>query len=166
MSMFNKQNAGPDLARTTTQCRLCGMQFKVSSLQIPIIGKSTDERIAALCMKLAEHIQGKHGNEAKMVAAATQTVYGMEMLGLFEHTDPLLLARMDQARRVFHRKTQGAIVSNDQIRDLAARMELDVEQTEKVVELCRALIDFATEARPDQQAPAAPSPIVEPAQVQ
>lgn len=152
-----------DPNRFISKCRLCGTQFTIPSLSIPVIGKSTDERIAALIKgPLQSHLAGKHANLLAPMVFNMQTFYGMEVLGTFEHEDPVLLSKIDEARKAIHHRTLGPKVTDAQIRDLAARLYFDEDKCEKIVRLCRGLIEYVCELRPDQQAPAEPSALVTP----
>jgi len=140
----------------------CGTQFAVSSLAVPIIGKTLDERIAQIVKEgpLANHIAGKHANLLQPMISNMYAFYGLQMLSCYEHTDPVLLSKIDEARRAVHHRSLGPMPSRKEIRYLAEAAGFKGAGADKAVELCRQLIAYVCELRPDQQQPVEVSPLV------
>ena len=129
-----------------TKCRVpgCNKEFVSTPLDIPIIGQP-NARVVKFVTALGEHIQKKHPQLMQNIAGAIQEYTGFLVVSLFEVNDPKLLEMRENIRATISKVSRRFQVSDADIQDRVARLELDPEQEEGLNILLRDMRDLLTE---------------------
>jgi hypothetical protein len=130
-----------------TTCKLCNQRFSNSAL--PIVGEQPDKQTAQFVTALAKHFKSAHKEEAQGVwndssIFATQFA-GWIVMQQFETNDPQLQAGQQRLRVWLHKLTQRNQITDADLQDRIARLELAEPDAEKVTAACKELRDFLTE---------------------
>ena len=130
-----------------TTCKLCNQRFANSAL--PIIGEHPDRQTAKFVTGLAEHFKKAHKEQAEGIwndtrIFATQFA-GWIVMQQFQTDDPQLQASQQRLRAWLHRLTIKNQISDADLQDRIARLELAEPDAEKVTALCKELRDYLTE---------------------
>lgn len=136
-----------DNLKYITTCKLCNQRFANSAL--PIIGEQPDRQTAKFVTGLAEHFKKTHKEQAEGVwndtrIFATQFA-GWIVMQQFQTDDPQLQASQQRLRAWLHRLTIKNQISDADLQDRIARLELAEPDAEKVTALCKELKDYLTE---------------------
>ena len=129
-----------------TSCKIpgCAKRFVSSALDIPIIGQP-NERVVKFVTALMDHLQAKHPDVMTRVSGAIQEYMGFIVVSLFELNDPKLLEMREQIRASLAQVSRRYQISNADIQDRVARLELDSDEEEGLNTLLRDMRDLLTE---------------------
>ena len=129
-----------------TKCRVpgCNKTFVSNPFDIPIIGQP-NARIVEFVRALMEHLQKKHPQMMQNIAGAIQEYTGFLVVSLFEVNDPKLLEMREHIRATIAHVSRRFQISDADIQDRVARMELDSEDEEGLNVLLRDMRDLLTE---------------------
>jgi len=129
-----------------TRCKVpgCSKQFVSSALDIPIIGQP-NERVVKFVTALMDHLQKKHPEIMTRVAGAIQEYMGLLVISMFQVEDPKLLEMREFIRASIAQVSRRFQISDADIRDRVARLELDADEEEGLNMLLRDMRDFLTE---------------------
>jgi alcohol dehydrogenase YqhD (iron-dependent ADH family) len=116
---------------------------------LPIIGEHPDRQTAKFVTGLAEHFKKAHKEQAEGIwndtrIFATQFA-GWIVMQQFQTDDPQLQASQQRLRAWLHRLTIKNQISDADLQDRIARLELAEPDAEKVTALCKELRDYLTE---------------------
>lgn len=130
----------------TTKCAVpgCGKTFVSSALDIPIIGQPND-RVVKFVTALMEHLQAKHPQIMLTISQRIQEFMGFLVISMFEAQDPKLLELREHIRASLAKMSRRFQISNADIQDRVARLELDSEEEEGLNILLRDMRDLLTE---------------------
>jgi hypothetical protein len=129
-----------------TKCRVpgCNKEFVSTPVDIPIIGQP-NARTVKFVTALMEHVQKKHPQMMQNIAGAIQDYTGFLVVSLFEVNDPKLLEMREHIRAIIAKVSRRFQISDADIQDRVARMELDSEDEEGLNVLLRDMRDLLTE---------------------
>ena len=129
-----------------TKCRVpgCNKEFVSNALDIPIIGQP-NERVVRFVTALYDHLGKKHPEVMQRIAGAIQEYMGFLVVGMFEVADPKLLEMREHIRATLARISRRFQISDADIQDRVARLELDPEEEEGLNTLLRDMRDLLTE---------------------
>lgn len=131
-----------------TKCRVpgCKKKFVSDPFDVPIIGHPPNERIVKFITALYDHVQKEHPAQIQQVNGAVQQYMGFMAVSLFELQDPELLRMCETIRASLHLFTRRLIISDADIADRVARLELDPGQEEDVRMLIQDMRDLLTDS--------------------
>lgn len=129
-----------------TKCSVptCGKQFISSALDIPILG-APNERVVKFVTALMDHLQTKHPQIMAQVSQSIQEFMGFLVISMYEVQDPKLLEMREFIRAGLAKVSRRFQISNADIEDRVARLELDSEDEEGLNILLRDMRDLLTE---------------------
>jgi hypothetical protein len=129
-----------------TKCRVpgCTKEFVSTPFDIPIIGQP-NARVVKFIMALAEHLEKKHPQMIENIDGASKEYTGFLIVSLFEVNDPKLLEMRENIRATIAKVSRRFQISDADIQDRVARMELDSEDEEGLNVLLRDMRDLLTE---------------------
>jgi|SRR5208283_6514 len=129
-----------------TKCRVpgCTKEFVSTPLDIPIIGQP-NARVVKFIMALGEHVEKKHPQMMQNITGAIQEYTGFLVVSLFEVNDPKLLEMRENIRATIAKVSRRFQISDADIQDRVARIELDSEDEEGLNVLLRDMRDLLTE---------------------
>ena len=129
-----------------TKCRVpgCNKEFVSNALDIPIIGQP-NERVVRFVTALYDHLGKKHPEVMQRITGAIQEYMGFLVVGMFEVSDPKLLEMREHIRATLARIFRRFQISDGDIQDRIARLELDPEEEEGLNTLLRDMRDLLTE---------------------
>lgn len=130
----------------TTRCRVpgCSQEFASSPFDIPIIGQP-DQRVVKFVTGLMQHVQKKHPQAMQAIAASVQEYMGFMVVSMFECGDPKLTALFEHVRATIQQFSRRFQISDAEIQDRIARLELDPDDEEGLTILLRDMRDLLTE---------------------
>ena len=130
----------------TTRCRVpgCTKTFVSTALDVPIIGQP-DAKIVKFVTALMDHMQKKHPQEMTVISQLVQQFLGFIVVSQFEIADPKLLEMREAVRASMARMSRRFIISDADILDKVARLELDPDDEEGIGILLRDMRDLLTE---------------------
>ena len=149
----------------TTRCRVpgCTKTFVSSALDIPIIGQPNAQTVKFVTA-LIDHVQKKHPQVMMQVSGAIQEYMGFLVTSLFEIEDPRLAEMREQIRAGIAEVSRRNVISDADIADRVARLELDPDDEEPLNELLKDMRDVLCEqGRYAPQNGTQPAPPVTPA---
>jgi hypothetical protein len=130
-----------------TTCTLCNQRFANSAL--PVIGEAPDGATVRFVAGLAKHLKQAHPQEIerlKMETAILQNQFvGWLTLQKFETTDPQLLASQQRIRVWLHTLTRRNQLTDADVLDRVARLELAEAEAKQVEMLCTEIRDYMGE---------------------
>ena len=130
-----------------TTCKLCSQRFSNSAL--PIIGETPDVQTVRFVSGLAKHMKQAHSeqiNQLRQEAAMLSTQFvGWLVLKTYETTDPNLLQSQERIRVWLQTLTRKHQLTDADLLDRIARLELAETDAAHVNELCKEIRDFLTE---------------------
>ena len=127
-----------------TRCRICRKEVaQAPPLHIPVIGAADMPTIQYLAI-LKRHMDKRHPDRSQALTEAAQEFGGMLMLSVYEAEDPSVNARADLIRSVFVNQFAQR-TSDASILDVVARLELEPEKQDQVVQMICAFRDLWTE---------------------
>ena len=136
-----------DVLKYITTCTLCNQRFSKSAL--PLIGESPDAQTVRFVTGLAKHLKQAHPEaiqQLKMQTAILQNQFvGWLTLQSFETTDPELQKSQQRLRVWLHTITRKNQITDADLLDRVARLELAHAEAEKVEALCQEIRDFLGE---------------------
>lgn len=129
-----------------TKCRVpgCTKQFVSSPLDIPIVGQP-DEKVMKFIAALMDHMQKKHPSVMAQIAQHVQEFMGFLVVSLFEMTDPKLLEMRERVRSDVAKVSRRFQISDAEILDRVARLELDPDDEQGLTLLLKDMRDVLTE---------------------
>ncbi len=140
--------AQPTPITYTTVCRICGDRLSTAGF-VPVVGgKQIDPNLVQFVVKLQKHVQTKHPDHARQVQAEVMQFTGYATLSAFTVQDPVLVSMQEAVRFALHRGTRKAFITNAQIDDRLATLELDPDTTKNLAILLRDLRDVLCEEGP------------------
>lgn len=122
----------------------CKKEFISSALDIPIIGQP-NERVVKFVTALYDHMNSKHPEIMARIAQAIQEYMGFLVVGMFEVSDPKLLEMREHIRAQVAKVSRRFQISNADIQDRVARLELDPDEEEGLNTLLQDMRDLLTE---------------------
>jgi hypothetical protein len=130
-----------------TKCRIpgCGKSFVSDPFDIAIVGQPGD-RIVKFVTALMDHATKKHPDQMVQISGAIQQYMGFMVCAMFEIQDPKLLEMQESIRLALRQFTRKLTITDDEIADRVARLELDPEEEEGVGILLRDMRDLLTES--------------------
>ena len=130
-----------------TRCRVpgCTKEFISSPFDIPIIGQP-DQRLIKFVTALMEHTQKKHPTQMLQISGSIQQFTGFLVASTYEIQDPQIGAMQEGIRAALHKMTQRLTITDEEIQDRVARLELEPEEEEGVALLLRDMRDLLTES--------------------
>lgn len=138
--------SAPTPPKYTTRCRVpgCNQEFASSPLDIPIIGQP-NARVVKFVTLLMEHVQKKHPQAMQAISASVQEFMGFMVVAMFECGDPKLTAMFEHVRATVQKFSRRFQISDAEIQDRIARLELDPEDEEGLQILLTDMRDLLTE---------------------
>ena len=134
---------------TITTCKHCQKRFEIPlSLNVPAIGQQVDAKAMKVVEAFMKHLQKEHPDQIARSMAAGQDMMALSVLLNFEHENQSVTRWMEQARSAFFRVNQKRTIPDAMLEDRIARLALNQQDAAKVLDLCRQLRDFLTEANP------------------
>ena len=149
----------------TTRCRVpgCTKTFVSSALDIPIIGQP-NAQVVKFVTALMDHVDKKHPQAMVQISGAIQEYMGFLVVSMFECEDPKLLEMREHVRATIAKFSRRFIISDADIKDRVARLELDPDDEEPLAELLKDMRDVLCEqGRYAPQNGTQPAPLVTPA---
>lgn len=128
-----------------TTCRICGQQFPTPTMQPAIIGAPPDADTKNFVGSLATHLISTHADKWAAIEIGGQEFMGFLILGLFESQDVNLMMKQEQARYGIQQMTRKRTISDADILDRVARLELDPEKEQETADLLQDMRDLLTE---------------------
>jgi hypothetical protein len=130
-----------------TRCRVpgCKKTFVSDPFDVPIIGQP-GERIVKFVSALYEHVAKNHPDRIQQINGAVQQYLGFMAVSLFELEDPQLLAMREAIRASLHMFTRRMVITDAEIADRVARLELDPDKEEDTQMLLRDMRDLLTDS--------------------
>ena len=155
----------PPTLEYITRCRVsgCGKQFVSSPLDIPIIGQPND-RVVKFVTALMEHVSKKHPQAMQQIAGAVQEYMGFLVVSMFQCQDPQLAQLQERVRASIAKVSRKLTISDAEIQDKVARLELDPDKEEGLNTLLRDMRDLLCEQGryAAENGQPAPSPLMTP----
>jgi hypothetical protein len=137
--------AQPTPITYTTTCRICGDRLNTPAF-VPLVGgKQIDPALVQFVVKLQKHVQSKHPEHAQYVQAEVMQFTGYATLSAFNVQDPVLAGMQEAVRFALHRGTRKVFITDEQIEDRIAALELSPEDWKGLRILLRDMRDILCE---------------------
>jgi hypothetical protein len=155
----------PPNVEYVTRCRVpgCSKTFVSDPFDVPIIGQPTD-RLDRFVRAMESHLKERHPQQLTAIDGSAAQFKILLIASSFEIRDPLLISMGNMLRWSLAQFTRTRNITDAEITDRAARLELEPEQQEGIETLLRDMRDLLTEqgsyAPPNGQP--APSPLITP----
>lgn len=153
---------GPPRPEYKTRCIVpgCGKAFVSDALDIPIIGQP-NERVVKFITALMNHVQAKHPAAMTQISGAIQEYMGFLVVSMFDVEDPSIVQMKESVRATVFRFSRRMQITDADIQDRVARLELNPDQEEGLNILLRDMRDLLTEQGSyAPQVPTAQKPLV------
>lgn len=137
----------------------CGKEFVSDALDIPIVGQP-NERVVRFITGLMNHVQTKHPAAMVQIAGAMQEYMGFLVVSMFSAEDPAIVQMKESVRATIFRFARRMQITDADIQDRIARLELDPDEEEGLNILLRDMRDLLTEQ--GSYAPKVPTPAQKP----
>lgn len=129
-----------------TKCSVpgCGKQFVSCALDIPILG-APNERVVKFVTALMDHMQTKHPAIMVQISQSIQEFMGFLVVSMYVVQDPKLLEMREFVRSRIAKVSRRFQISDADIQDRVARLELDSDDEEGLNILLKDMRDLLTE---------------------
>lgn len=146
---------GNGLVTLCTRCILslengqpCGHIFKHYPIDAaPIVGQSKNKTVKEFVLKLMEHLQKVHPQNAAAIFLIGQNVMGFLALRGYETQDAALLAAQQEIARYLRGMTR-IVITDDEITTAVAKLGFTMEdpQRQPVIDAMKHMRDYLTES--------------------
>jgi hypothetical protein len=148
--------SAPTQVMYIAKCRFCGMTPPPMPPFVPLVGGQIDPKIIAFVQALQKHVEKKHPVEFAKMGQTIMQFTGYAAVSAFEIQDPVISGMQEAVRAALHKFTRRMWITDEEIQDRVARLELETADLDAGVSLLlRDMRDLLTEEgayAPSQQA--------------